>query len=149
MVHVQLFKIVCLTLMCLPSTCSQSLYENDYKQYQTFNRESRDCSLHYSLDITRVLQKKTGFNLKECNGRHNDILDAYNILMGMYNQGLKPNGMYSRLGQCFAHFCCISFLICVMINYIATRSKIKGTVNCPVCHFLVIKWLVSYFVTLT
>lgn len=97
MAHARHFKTACLTLMCLSSTCSQSLYENDYQQYQTFNRESRECSLHYSLDITRVLQKESGFNLKECNGRHNDILDAYNILMGMYNQGLKPNGMYSRV----------------------------------------------------
>lgn len=97
MVHVQLFKTACLTLMCLPSICSQSLYENDYQQYQTFNRESREYSLHYSLDITRILQKETGFNLKECNGRHNEILDAYNILMRMYNQGLKPNGMYLRV----------------------------------------------------
>lgn len=71
MVHDKLLKTVCLTLMCLSSIYSQSLYENDFQQYTTFNKESNESSVQVLLEVKWTDLNEKMLNLQDCNDRNN------------------------------------------------------------------------------
>lgn len=94
MLHIQLLKTTFLTLMYLTSILPQSLYDNDFQQYHTFNRESRESSVKDLINVTETILKERTFKLEECNGRHNSIVDAYSELLRMNNKEIIPNGTF-------------------------------------------------------
>lgn len=92
MVHDKLLKTVCLTLMCLSSIYSQSLYENDFQQYTTFNKENKESSVQVLLEVKWTDLNEKMLNLQDCNDRNNSTLDVYKSLLRTYNKRLVPNG---------------------------------------------------------
>lgn len=94
MLHIQLLKTTFLALMYLTSILSQSLYDNDFQQYHTLNRESRERSVEDLINVTETILKERTFKLEKCNARHNSIVDAYSELLRMNNKGIIPNGKF-------------------------------------------------------
>lgn len=94
MLHIQLFKTTFLTLMYLTSILSQSLYDNDFQQCHTFNRESRERSVEDLINVTETILKERTLKLEKYNARHNSIVDAYSELLRMNNKGIIPNGKF-------------------------------------------------------
>lgn len=80
--------------MYLTSILPQSLYDNDFQQYHTFNRERRESSVEDLIKVTETILNKRTFKLEECNGRHNSVVDAYSELLRMSNKGITPNGTF-------------------------------------------------------
>lgn len=102
MLHIQLFKTTFLTLMYLTSILSQSLYDNDFQQCHTFNRESRERSVEDLINVTETILKERTLKLEKCNARHNSIVHAYSELLRMNNKGIIPNGKFLNI-QNFSH----------------------------------------------
>lgn len=94
MLHIQLFMTTFLTLMYLTSVLSQSLYDNDFQKYHTFNRESRESSIEDLIHVTETILKERTSKLEKCNARYNSIVDAYSELLRMNNKGIIPNGKF-------------------------------------------------------
>nr|XP_034307095.1 uncharacterized protein LOC117682794 [Crassostrea gigas] len=91
MLHIQLVKTTLLTLIYLTSILSQSLYDKNFQQCHTFNRESSESSVEDLINVTETILKERTFKLEECNGRHKSIVDAYSELLRMNNKGIIPN----------------------------------------------------------
>lgn len=87
-------KTVCLTLMCLPSIYSQSLYENDFQQYSAFNKENRDSSVQILLEEKWTDLNDKILKLQYCNDRKNSSLEVYKSFLRTYNKRLVPNGRF-------------------------------------------------------
>lgn len=81
-------RIPFLTVVFLTSIRAQILYETDYQQYSSLNRESKEVSVQSLLGETEALLKKMTSDLQKLVDKE----DAYNDLMMMYSQGQIPNG---------------------------------------------------------
>lgn len=117
MLHIQLVKTTLLTLIYLTSILSQSLYDKNFQQCHTFNRESSESSVEDLFNVTETILKERTFKLEECNGRHKSIVDAYSELLRMNNKGIIPNGTFEIFKTFHNLMKSISFIRFLLLYY--------------------------------
>lgn len=86
-------RIPFLTVVFLTSIRAQILYDTDYQQYSSLNRESKEVSVQSLVSETEALLKKKTSDLQE-------LVEKYDELLMMYSQEQIPNGeklIYSNI----------------------------------------------------